>query len=125
MRRFLLGLFFLFAWAAMVAQTSMPPGHEMLADPEKFADGHLAALDRQVQLTDEQKPKVRAVFLSEGKQLFALLNNPNLSMEQKQMGIEKLHLQTAAKVNSMLTSEQRRRAAPPKEQPTPSRTGQT
>lgn len=97
----------------------------MIADPQKFADGHLAALDQQVHLTAEQKPEFRAVFLNEGKQLLALLKDPNLSMEQKRMGLEKLHSQTAAQVNSMLTPEQRQRAAPPEERPLPAHTSQT
>jgi len=119
-------LFLLTLTSAMLAQTgSMPPGHQMLADPEKFADGHLAALDQKVQLTADQKPKLRAVFLAEGKRLFALLNDPNIPLEQKQAGIEKVHLETASKVNSMLTPEQRRRAAPPEERPAPAHSSQT
>jgi hypothetical protein len=43
---------------------------------------------------------VRAVFLAEGEQLFALLNDPIVTPERKQMGIEKLHPETAAKPNS-------------------------
>ena len=109
-----------------LAQTgSVPPGHQMLASPEKFADGHLAALDERVQLTPEQKPKLRAVFLAEGKQLFTLLNDPSLTPEQKQMGLQKLHLETAEKVNSLLTPEQRRRAAPTEKRPVPAHTSQT
>lgn|SRR5690348_13045519 len=107
------------------AQTAIPHGHQMLADPEKFADGHLAALDQRVQLTDDQKPKVRTAFLDEGKQLFALLNDSSLSTEQKQAGIEKLHLETAARVNAILTPEQRRRAAPREERTVPSTSSQT
>jgi hypothetical protein len=97
----------------------------MLANPEKFADGHVTALDQQVQLTADQKLKLRALFLAEGKQLFALLDDQNLSPEQKQIGIEKLHTQTAAKVNSMLTPDQRRQAAPPEERPVPAHSSQT
>lgn len=112
--------------AVLLAQTgSMPPGHQMLADPEKFADGHVAALDQKVQLTAEQKPKLRAIFLAEGKQLFAVLNDPTLTQEQKQMSIENLHQQTADKVSSMLTAEQRRRATPPEERPVPAHSSQT
>ena len=45
-----------------LAQTgSVPPGHQMLASPEKFADGHLAALDERVHLTPEQKPQYEAL----------------------------------------------------------------
>lgn len=127
MKRCFAAVPFLFAMSvAMLAQTgSLPSGHQMLANPETFADGHVTALDQRVQLTAEQKPKLRAVFLAEGKQLFALLNDPKLTQEQKQIGIENLHQQTADKVNSMLTAEQRRRAAPPEERPVPAHSSQT
>jgi Spy/CpxP family protein refolding chaperone len=115
-----LGLIFLLLLSAFVlsanlfAQSSggMPPGHQMLADPEKFADGHVAAMDRQVHLSDEQKAKLRPVFLEEGQKLFAVLNSTTMSGEQKQAEVEKLHLETAAKVSSLLTPEQQKQWAP-------------
>src|SRR6476619_4792926 len=98
----------------LLAQTSpgMPPGHQMLADPDKFADGHVAALDRQVHLSADQKAKLRPVFLEEGKQLFAVLNSSTMANEQKQAAIQKLHEQTAATVGSLLTPEQLKQWTP-------------
>ena len=101
----------------------MPPGHQMLADPNAFADGHVAALDRQVQLSADQKAKLRPVFLEEGKKLFAIIGDNSLSTEQKQAIIQKLHLETAAHVNELLTPEQRRQAAPGGEQRPKSQAG--
>lgn len=98
---------------SLLAQSGgMPPGHQMLADPEKFADGHVAALDRQVHLSDDQKAKLRPVFLDEGKQLFAVLNNPTMPTEQKQAAIQKLHEETAARVGSVLTPDQLKQWTP-------------
>jgi hypothetical protein len=91
----------------------------MLADPNAFADGHVAALDRQVQLTEAQKAKLRPVFLDEGQRLFAIINSTTMPTEQKQSAIQKLHEDTAAKVNSLLTPEQRQiRPAPQMAHPT-------
>lgn len=113
MKKYVSLLILLFASIGLAAQSSgMPPGHQMLANPDKFADGHIAALDRQLHLSAEQKTKLRPVFLAEGQQLFAVLDSNTLSNEQKQAAIEKLHADTAAKVDSLLTPEQRRQFAP-------------
>ena len=116
----LVSLFVILASLGLSAQNSgMPPGHQMLADPTSFADGHLAALDHQVQLTVDQKAKLRPVFLDEGQKLFAILNSTTMGTEQKQASIAKLHDETAAKVNSLLTPQQRKQRAPSQEKPHP------
>ena len=84
----------------------------MLADPDKFADGHVAAIERQVELSADQKTKLRPIFLDEGKRLFSILNSTTMPTEQKQAAIEKLHAETAAKVGSLLTPEQRKQMTP-------------
>ena len=93
-----------------LAQNSatMPPGHQMLSSPDAFADGHLAALDKQVGLTAEQKPKVREVFLQEGKDLFAVFGDKSMTQAQIQARIQQIHLATRDKVWSLLTHEQRK-----------------
>jgi hypothetical protein len=88
----------------------------MLASPDAFADGHLAALDRQVGLSDEQKPRLRAGFLEEGKNLFAVFGDAPLSDAQKQTRIQQIHAITEHKVSSLLTHEQRKMMT---EQPAP------
>src|SRR5271169_4153279 len=83
-----------------LAQSSgaMPPGHQMLASPDAFANGHLAALDKQVGLSGDQKPQLRAVFLEEGKNLFAVFGDATLSDAQKQARIQQIHIITEHKV---------------------------
>lgn len=114
---------------SLLAQSSgpggMPPGHQMLADPARFADGHVAALDQQVHLSADQKAQLRPVFLDEGNKLFAIFNNTAMSQQQKQAAIEKLHLETAAKVGSLLTPAQRQQWAPVSTPPRSSGTSQT
>ena len=115
MKRFsaLLLLLLVVAPLVVVAQSGgMPPGHQMLADPNAFADGHLAALDHQVQLSAAQKTKLRPVFLDEGQKLFAIMSSTSMPTDQKQAAIGKLHEETAAKVNSLLTPEQRKKGGP-------------
>jgi len=93
-----------------LAQSSgaVPPGHQMLASTDAFADGHLAALDKQVGLSAEQMPQVRAVLLEEGKELLAVFGDTTLSDTQKQARIQQIHVVTEHKVWSLLTNEQRK-----------------
>lgn len=111
--------------AAAQQSGAMPPGHQMLADPETFADGHVAALDARLHLSADQKAKLRPVFLEEGKRLFAVLSDDSLPLAQKQAAIAQLHSETAAKVDSLLTPEQRRQAAPPNPSASPVHNRQT
>jgi Spy/CpxP family protein refolding chaperone len=97
-----------------------PPGHQiqMLSSPDAFADGHLAALDKQVGLSPEQRTKARAVFLQEGEDLFAVFGDGSLSDAQKQARIQQLHVSTQSKVWNLLTHEQRKQMS---ESPAPPR----
>lgn len=86
-----------------------PAGHGILGNPEKFADAHLNAVDKAVSLTDEQKPRVRTVFVNEAKKLFSIFNDATLSGEQKGHSIQSLHLTTLHLVAAELTPEQRQK----------------
>ena len=118
---FLLTLLLCVFTSAAIAQNSgaMPPGHQMLASPDAFADGHVAALDKQVKLTAEQKPKVRAVFLQEANELFAVFGDKTMTQEQKQARIQQLHLTTQSKIWGLLTHEQRKTMTEGPEPPRP------
>src|SRR5271166_3324044 len=125
MKRMAIFLLLLSAFACFAgAQNNgaVPPGHQMLASPEAFADGHLAALDKQVGLSAEQKPQLRAAFLEEGKNLFAVFVDTTLSDTQKQARIQQIHVVTEHKVWALLTHEQRKmmneQPAPPPRQVT-------
>ena len=92
---------------------AVPPSHNILGDPNLFADAHLKGLDAKAHLSDEQKTKLRAVFYAEGQSLIAIMNDSSLPDEQKGQKIQQLHEQTEAKVGSMLTPAQRKALAPP------------
>ena len=96
------------ALAFSQSSNAIPTGHQMLSSADAFADGHLAALDKQVTLTTEQKPKVRAVFLQEANELFAVFGDKSMAQEQKQARIQQLHIATRDKVWELLTPEQRK-----------------
>ena len=85
-----------------------PPSHNIMSDPNLFADAHMRGLDAQVHLSDKQKENIRPVFFAEGQKLIAILNDPSLSQDQRGMLIQQLHVEAADKVGSMLTPEQRK-----------------
>jgi Spy/CpxP family protein refolding chaperone len=102
----------LLAQSAPQSQTpppQAPAGHGILGNPEKFADAHLTALDKAVSLTDEQKPRVRTVFVNEAKRLMAIFNNTTLTDDQRGRSIQSLHLTTLHLVAAELTQEQRQK----------------
>src|SRR3569832_880113 len=92
--------------ATLFAQA--PSGHSILGNPEKFADAHLAAVDRAVMLSDEQKPKVRAIFVTEATKLGQLFNDSSLTQEQRQRGLQSLHMTTLHLVAKELTPDQQK-----------------
>jgi hypothetical protein len=109
MRRF----FILVAMMACLAivqagAQAAPPSHNIMSDPNLFADAHLRGLDAQVHLSDKQKEQIRPVFFTEGQKLIAILSDSSLSQDQRGQLIQQLHEQTANKVASMLTPEQRK-----------------
>jgi hypothetical protein len=109
MRRF----FVLIAMVAYLAigqagAQAAPPSHNIMSDPNLFADAHLRGLDAQVHLSDKQKEQIRPVFFTEGQKLIAILNDSSLSQDQRGQLIQQLHEQTANKVASMLTPKQRK-----------------
>jgi Spy/CpxP family protein refolding chaperone len=109
----------IFTFAAQSQNSgAAPPGHQMLSSPDAFADGHLAALDKQVGLSPEQRTKARAVFLQEANELFAVFGDSKLSDTQKQARIQQLHVATQSKVWNLLTHEQRKQMS---ESPAPPR----
>jgi Spy/CpxP family protein refolding chaperone len=86
-----------------------PPSHNIMSDPNLFADAHMRGLDAQVHLSDNQKENIRPVFFAEGQKLMAIMSDPSLSQNQRAPLIQQLHVEAADKVASMLTPEQRKR----------------
>jgi Spy/CpxP family protein refolding chaperone len=84
-----------------------PAGHGILGNPEKFADAHLAAIDKAVTLSDEQKPRLRAIFVNEAKKLGKILTDSTITDDQRQRSVQSLHLATIHQVATELTPEQR------------------
>ena len=93
--------------AAPQTSPSAPPGHSILGDPNKFADAHVNSLDRVVTLTDQQRPKVRAIFFDEAQRLGKIMTDQSITDEKRQNSLQSLHLATMHRVAMELTPEQR------------------
>lgn len=93
-------------FALVQAGAQAPPSHDVLSDPNAFADAHVNGLDAQLHLSEAQKAKLRPMFLAEGKQLIAILNDSSLRQDQRQQRIAQLHEQTRDKVIPILTPSQ-------------------
>jgi hypothetical protein len=101
----ILALFACFAFGQAGAQAG-PQSHNILSDPNLFADAHIKGLDSQVHLSEEQKAKLRPLFVAEGQKLISIMSDGSLREDQRQQEIQRLHEETAAKVASMLTPSQ-------------------
>ena len=100
-----IALFFvvLFAFVANAQNNGTPsPARQMLSSPDAFADGHLAALDKQLGLADGLKPPLRKVLLQEGRELIAILGDSSLSEPQKLVLIHRIHVVANRRIWSLL-----------------------
>jgi hypothetical protein len=99
-------LVFLSAFACVATAQSnagVPPPQPIISSPEAFADSHLAALDKQVGLSEELKPLLRDVFLQEGKSLLAVLGDTSLSEAQKLTRVNQIRAASHKRVWSLVT----------------------
>lgn len=79
MQRIALFFVVLFAFVANAQNNgTLSPARQMLSSPDAFADGHLAALDKQLSLAEDLKPPLREVLRQEGQQLIAILGDSSL-----------------------------------------------
>jgi hypothetical protein len=119
----ILALFACFAFVQAGAQG--PPSHSILGDPNKFADAHINGLDAQVHLSEQQKEKLRPLFVAEGRTLISILTDQSLHEDQRQQKIQQLHDQTRDTVLTMLTPSQLKQYShPPSAQPAQHNGGQ-
>jgi Spy/CpxP family protein refolding chaperone len=69
-------------------------------------EGHLQLLSEKVNLSEEQKAKLKAILQGQAQQLMALRDDPSLSPEQKSAKKQIIHELTHDQINNVLTPEQ-------------------
>src|SRR5260370_7420389 len=96
------------------------------AGKEMGMHGGLQAAVESLNLTDDQKAKVKDIFADAKTKHQAVSSDASLSEEQKKAKMKELHTATMAKLNEVLTPEQQpdlksktKPPKPPKPPPTP------
>jgi Spy/CpxP family protein refolding chaperone len=69
-------------------------------------EAHLQMLSEKLNLTEDQKAKLRPIFEDQEKQLKAVHDDPALSQEQKMAKKKALHESIHEQINAVLTPEQ-------------------
>lgn len=95
------------------AQSSAPAQSEMHHGQR---GSRLESLSKELNLTDEQKAKVKPILEDEGKQMKAVREDSSLSQEQKHDKAKQIHETTHSQINDLLTPEQQQKFAQLKEQ---------
>jgi Spy/CpxP family protein refolding chaperone len=70
------------------------------------ADAHLQAMAKQLNLTDEQKEKLKPILTSEAEEITALRNGPALTPPQKRSKMMEIGEKYRPQINAVLTPEQ-------------------
>lgn len=89
---------------ALAKTQAMPP--PQAAAKEKGMHGGLQAAVESLNLTDEQKPKVKDIFADAKTKGQAVSSDATLSDEQKKAKMKELHSGIMAKLNEVLTPDQ-------------------
>jgi Spy/CpxP family protein refolding chaperone len=94
---------FLAGQTSAAPQTS-PQGHEAMgaASPE----AHLQMLSEKLNLTEDQKAKLKPIFQDQAQQMKAVRDDPSLTPEQKAAKKKAIHETTHDQINAVLTPEQ-------------------
>lgn len=93
---------------------SQPTGHKEMRHEQ--ARDHLQWLSEQLNLTDDQKAKLKPILEDQAKQLKAVHDDTSLSQEQKRTKFREIHEATHSQVKAVLTAEQQKKFAELKEE---------
>jgi|SRR3974377_163630 len=77
------------------------------ADQKKMMHDKLQETINELNLTDDQKSKIKDIFTDAKSKREAIFNDASLTDDQKKAKMKELHTGTMAKVNDVLTPEQR------------------
>src|SRR6516164_11367262 len=110
--RLMLRGFFSFAIAAALTVPALPakaPSSPALpqADQKKMMHDKLQEVVNDLNLSDDQKSKIKDIFSDAKSKRDAIINDTSLTDDQKRAKMKELHTGTMAKVNEVLTPEQR------------------
>jgi protein CpxP len=109
----------LLAWnvALRAADTNTPPGKPEIGGPPPGQQGqrppgmmrggpNLDQLAQQLNLTDDQKAKVKPVLEAQGKKMSEMRADTSLSQEDRRAKMQAIREETTAQMKAILTPEQ-------------------
>ena len=110
--RLIIGGLFSFAIAAALTVPAPPAKASSRAslpqaDQKKMMHDKLQEVVNDLNLSDDQKSKVKDIFTDAKSKREAIMNYTSLTDDQKRAKMKELHTGTMAKVNEVLTPEQR------------------
>ena len=79
-------------------------------------ESRLAALSKQLNLTDDQKVKLKPILQDEAQQLQSVRDDTSLSHDQKMAKAKEIRLAHQPQINEVLTPEQQKKWAEMKKQ---------
>jgi len=88
------------------APQTPPQGHEAMGAAASSPETHLQMLTEKLNLTDEQRAKLRPILQDQAQQLKAVHDDTSLSAEQKHAKKKAIHESVHEQINGVLTSEQ-------------------
>jgi periplasmic protein CpxP/Spy len=94
-----------FAQPSQESQAPTPDKHAGMHH-EESADTHLQMLSEKLNLTDDQKAKVKPVLQDQMQQMKAVREDSSLSEEQKRTKMKSIHESMHEQINAVLTPEQ-------------------
>jgi periplasmic protein CpxP/Spy len=94
-----------FAQPSQESQAPTPDKHAGMHH-EESADQHLAMLSEKLNLTDDQKGKIKPILQDQMRQMKAVHEDSSLSEEQKRAKMKSVHESLHDQINAVLTPEQ-------------------
>jgi Spy/CpxP family protein refolding chaperone len=94
-----------FAQPSQESQAPTPDKHAGMHH-EESADQHLQMLSEKLNLTDDQKAKIKPILQDQMRQMKAVHEDTSLSEEQKRAKMKSVHESLHDQINAVLTPEQ-------------------
>ena len=95
-----------FAQTSQESQAPTPDKHAGMYHNGDSADQHLQMLSEKLNLTDDQKAKLKPVLQDQMQQMKAVREDSSLSEEQKRTKMKSIHESLHDQINAVLTPEQ-------------------
>ena len=95
-----------FAQTSQQSQAPTPDKHAGMHHNGESADQHLQMLSEKLNLTDDQKAKLKPILQDQLQQMKTVREDTSLSEEQKQAKMKSIHESLHNQINAVLTPEQ-------------------